>query len=100
MISRRRIVPSLLLLVLLAGQWLYVAHSHSDDAPDSDHTCQVCLHGTQFDTVLPALEPKPRALPSRQAAVPLPTVTLTSIRSRSHDPRAPPRIADLTESFC
>lgn len=89
--ARRPALYYLLLFALLAGQWLYVTHSDDDAAHDSEHHCQLCLHGIQYDTFLfatllksPLLTPHPFLI--------FPSLTNRSMsQSRFHDSRAPPR---------
>ncbi len=80
----------LLLFVLLAGQWAYATHLHDDAVLDSSHHCQLCVHGIQFDSFLPAGNLTPPVLAPEQFSVtPIPA-TRSTRRSRFHDSRAPP----------
>jgi hypothetical protein len=90
MTTQRRVSHYLLLLALLAGQWLYATHTHSDGTLDSDHHCQLCLHGVQFKTFLPVVELQPPAqIPQHVFIAPVAASRL-ALHSRFHDPRAPP----------
>jgi hypothetical protein len=42
--------PLLLLLALLAGQWLAVAHAHDHPAIAVDQVCALCVHAPGLDT--------------------------------------------------
>jgi hypothetical protein len=91
MTSRRPAIYYLLLLALLAGQWLYVTHTHDHNALESDHVCQLCLHAVQFDSLLPALELQ-QLTPSGSHLVTFPDPSPHAARHvRFHDSRAPPR---------
>ena len=88
--TQRRVFHYLLLFALLAGQWLYVTHSHADYALDGDHHCQFCLHSVQFKTFLPVVAVQPPAqTPPHFFITPVPA-NRSILHSRFHDPRAPP----------
>jgi hypothetical protein len=42
--------PLLLLLALMAGQWLVVAHAHDHPAVAVDQVCMLCVHAPGLDT--------------------------------------------------
>jgi hypothetical protein len=51
----------LLILALLVGQWLLVAHTHSHPAIELDQVCEICVHAGSIGSG--ALAAKPAALP-------------------------------------
>jgi hypothetical protein len=90
MTTRHRAFRYLFLSALLAGQWLYAAHNHHDDTLDSEHHCQVCLHGVQLDAFLPPARLEP-PVPKPQNSFITPAQTKHStFHERFHDSRAPP----------
>jgi hypothetical protein len=91
MTIQRHAARFLLLLALLAGQWLSVAHSHDDSGIDADHVCQLCLHAVQLDAFLPAPELLPLTPASRSVSHSRSATPAAARHSRFHDSRAPPR---------
>ncbi len=91
MITQRRAFHYLLLFALLAGHWLYATHSHVDEAHNSNHHCQFCLHGVQFDAFLPVIPLKPPALTPQPFFIKPVLSNRSTPHNRFHDSRAPPR---------
>lgn len=57
----RPIKQWLLILTLLVGQWLVVAHTHSHPAIELEQACEVCVHAAGIGSG--ALAGQPAALP-------------------------------------
>lgn len=88
---QRHAVRILFLFALLAGQWLYVTHTHDHDASESEHVCHFCLYAILFDSFLPAPELQ-LLIPTSRYVISSSTVTLAVAQNvRFHDARAPPR---------
>ncbi len=72
-----RIKPSrqwLLILTLLVGQWLAVAHTHSHPALELEQACEICVHAAGIGSG--ALVGKAPALPlAPKSEAPLVAVT-------------------------
>jgi hypothetical protein len=90
MTTQRRAIRFLLLFTLLAGQWLYVTHTHDHDAFESNHVCQMCLHAVQFDSFLPASDLQKLTSSSLRLITLLDFSPHTAGNVRFHDSRAPP----------
>ncbi|MDP9140009.1 MAG: hypothetical protein M3O62_04360 [Pseudomonadota bacterium] len=64
----------LLILALLVGQWLMVAHTHSHPAIELEQACEICVHASGVASG--ALAGKPAALPlAPKSEAPLIAVT-------------------------
>lgn len=64
----------LLILTLLVGQWLAVAHTHSHPALEIEQACEVCIHAAGVGSG--ALAGQPPALPTApKAEAPLIAIT-------------------------
>ena len=55
--SRAALRPLLLLLALVAGQWLAVAHAHEHPAVAVDPICELCVHAAGLGTAVPVCAP-------------------------------------------
>lgn len=88
--NQQRAFRFLLVFALLAGQWLYAAHTHHEDALDSDHLCQLCVHGAKLDAFLPVVLLNPSTPIPEQLFVAQAQTTAPALYTRFHDSRAPP----------
>lgn len=93
MLVMRRQLPQrlLLILTLVVGQWLAVAHAHGHASLAVDQVCQICLHAPGIDTG--ALAGKPPALPAApraEAPAPVRSQAAAHIVSRYTRIRGPP----------
>ncbi|MGB1561179.1 MAG: hypothetical protein ACPHN2_06725 [Sinimarinibacterium flocculans] len=91
----RRLLPKhlLLILTLVFGQWLAVAHAHEHAALSVDQVCQICLHAPGIDTG--ALGGKPAflpAAPSSEAPGYLPPPATARTHHRLTRIRGPPAV--------
>ena len=84
----------LLVLALVASQWLTIAHAHEHPALSFEPHCQFCLHAPGIDTA--ALASKPATLTFSTQSVALPTPKIAHVTDASRDRiriRGPPQIA-------
>jgi hypothetical protein len=81
----------LLILTLLVGQWLAVAHTHSHPALELEQVCEVCVHAAGIGSG--ALVGQPPALPlapkSEAPLIAVATVVETAVVAQARI-RGPP----------
>lgn len=91
MASRRLILHVLLLSLLIAGQWLYLTHTHEHTDHHADRHCQLCLYGLQFNSSLPSSALSLPAVTAKHvASSPIITTAYSFRQHRFQDSRAPP----------
>lgn len=81
----------LLILTLLVGQWLAVAHTHSHPALELEQACEICVHAAGIGSGAlvgqpPALPPAPK---SEAPLVAVTTVVQTAVVAQARI-RGPP----------
>lgn len=81
----------LLVLVLLLGQWLTVAHAFEQPSLAADHHCHVCSHAQALGAALPPAPPLPTLVGRYEAPRHVLDVARSSARVYRHPIRGPPQ---------